>query len=421
MPEPLTSLNDATEFLLKYSPKKLSGHTYTLERMKLLMERLGNPQNKLNIIHVAGTSGKTSTSYYIRALLETHGQKTGLTSSPHISSITERVQVRGGPLDDKTFLSYLNEFLEIIAAWPDIEPTYFELLTAFAFWVFEKEHVDYAVIEVGLGGLLDATNVVSTPKVCVITPIGLDHTEILGDTVELIAAQKAGIITKGSIVFSAPQVPPVLEVINSVAARCAADIHTVTLSVDVKSLTPLFQQANFELARQVVDHIRTRDDLSQLPQANVMACITKTPPGRFEIYHIGDKTIILDGAHNPQKLEAFVRSLRLRYTEPIAWLVGFIAAPNSKISACVEQIINPHDVYTVTEFSIGQDIKGRRSVVATEVLDLFRAKGVERVFFEVDAHIALRKVLKMKQRTVVVSGSLYLVAILRQAVIDLAT
>jgi len=167
----LTSIKDAEQLLLTYSPEKQAGETYTLGRMRLFMERLGNPQNDIPAVHIAGTSGKTSTAYYVRAMLEAHGKKTGLTTSPHITSVAERVQIGGKPLDDATFLSYLNEFLALIARWPDIRPTYFELLTAFAYWVFKQESVDYMVIEVGLGGLLDATNVIDTEKVCVITPI----------------------------------------------------------------------------------------------------------------------------------------------------------------------------------------------------------------------------------------------------------
>lgn len=420
MPITLTSIEQAASFLLAYSPEKQAGQTYTLERMKLLMERLGNPQDKLIVIHVAGTSGKTSTSYYVRALLEAHGQKTGLTSSPHITSITERVQVGGVPLRPSIFLRYLCEFLTLVKQWPELEPTYFELLTAFAFWVFEKEKVDYAVIEVGLGGLLDATNIINGPKVCVITPIGIDHTEVLGDTVTLIAEQKAGIITPESVVFSAPQEKVVRQIIQRKCEDENATLRPVEPLGNTSSNVPVFQQENFSLARAVVAFIKQRDSLPSIHQEKIDACISQTPPGRFEVYTIGDKTIILDGAHNPQKLEAFVYSLRRQFPEPITWLIGFVSASDSKIAACVEQIVAPADDYTVTEFSVGQDIKGRRSVPATLVADLLRSHSASCVV-ETDAFTALSKVLTTKKRTVVVSGSLYLVAQLRQAIIDQTT
>lgn len=121
--------------------------------MRQLMELLGNPQDSYAVIHVAGTSGKTSTAYFIRGLLQTAGKKTGLTVSPHIRSITERIQIDGRPISDELFVSYLNQLLEKVENSP-LTPTYFELLVALAYLVFREEKVDYAVIETGLGGLL---------------------------------------------------------------------------------------------------------------------------------------------------------------------------------------------------------------------------------------------------------------------------
>jgi len=417
----LTSIKDAERLLLAYSPEKQAGETYTLGRMRLLMERLGSPQNDIPAIHVAGTSGKTSTAYFVRALLEAHGQKTGLTSSPHISSITERVQVGGQPLESQKFLAYLNEFIAIIEQWPDIKPTYFELLTAFAFWVFKQESVDYMVIEVGLGGLLDATNVISSNKVCVITPIGLDHTEVLGDTVAEIAAQKAGIIQTKSQVFMAVQDEDAGPAIRNVCERQDAVLHEAKVIFDKSSDTPLFQQANFALARAVVAYVAERDGLPKI-SANILSdCINKTPPGRFETHRVGDKTVILDGAHNPQKLHAFVKSLRLRHREPIDWLVGFVSAPEQKVIACLRELANESDGYMFTDFTVGQDIKGRKSVPARDVERLMAQVTGRTCEVISDANEALEQLLASKKRTVVVTGSLYLVAKLRQPVIDQAT
>lgn len=416
----LTEIDEASQFLLQYSPAKQGGETYALGRMERLMERLGNPQDSLQIIHVAGTSGKTSTAYFIRSLLQTHGAKTGLTASPHITSITERVQIDGTPLRDGRFLQYLNEFLHIIGAWPDIQPTYFELLTAFAYWVFHQEKVDYAVVEVGLGGLLDATNVINNPKVCVITPIGLDHTQILGTTIAAIAQQKAGIITEKAHVFSAEQIPEAHQVIKTACARTNSDATFVTPLVDESSSAPLFQQSNFSLAKAVVSFIASRDKLPTVSSAAIEACITKIPPGRFESYNVGGITIILDGAHNPQKLAAFVRSLRLRHKEPVSWLVGFISAPDTKIEACVKEIVASNDEYTITEFTVGQDIKGRHSVAAGSVQQHMNHHGIA-ANINANPRAAFDTLLQSKQRTIVVSGSLYLVAQLRNYVIERAT
>lgn len=421
MPELLTTIKQAETFLLAYSPEKQAGESYTLGRMRELMRRLGNPQNDIPAVHIAGTSGKTSTAYFARALLEVHGQKTGLTSSPHITSITERVQVSGKPLADKAFLEYLNEFIAIMEQWPDSKPTYFELMTAFAFWVFKREAVDYIVIEVGLGGSLDATNVIDSSKVCVITPIGLDHTEILGHTLTAIAAQKAGIITPSSVVFCAQQNDEAMRVIESVCESRNATLRLVPDNVSEAVEAPLFQQANFHLAHAAVMYITERDGIPNVDNEVSHRCINRTPPGRFEIHRVGNKTVILDGAHNPQKLQAFVRSLRLRHQEPIDWLIGFVSSPEQKIVACLEELRHDGDDFIVTEFSVGQDIKGRKSVPAGTVEQLIvRVSGQPSTVISDPAH-ALRALLASKKRTVVVTGSLYLVAQLRQAVLDLAT
>ncbi len=417
MPELFTTIAEAEAYLLNYSPEKQSGETYTLGRMRALMDRLGNPQDKVAAIHVAGTSGKTSTATYVQALLRVHGKTTGLTTSPHITSISERVQVNGAPLTDEAFTRYLEDFLHLITPW-GIKPTYFELLTAFAFWVFHKERVDYMVIEVGLGGLLDATNVItSSSKVSVITPIGLDHTEVLGNTLTEIATQKAGIINDSSCVITCMQEPEVQQVITATADVRNAQISIVSTIYGDLSDAPLFQQENFALAREAVRYIASRDRFTLNDSIEADALIHNTPPGRFEIFTVAGKTVILDGAHNPQKLEAFNRSLRNRYEGPFAWLVGFIAAPESKIESCVHDIVNETDRFIVTEFSVGQDIKGRRSVDAATLGATFKASGVDARAIA-DCREALGELLALEQRTVVVTGSLYLVALLRQIIVD---
>jgi dihydrofolate synthase/folylpolyglutamate synthase len=414
-------LDQAVDYLLTYSPEKQAGETYTLERMKELMGRLGNPQNHIPAVHVAGTSGKTSTCYYIRALLQAHGVRTGLTASPHISSITERVQIDGVPLNDSAFLEYLERFLDLIEPWLDIRPTYFELLTAFAFWVFKQERVEWMVVEVGLGGLLDATNVISSKqKICVITPIGLDHTQVLGDTIAEIAQQKAGIITPGSTVFIPAQHPDADHVIHGAVAEQHASLRVVAdLQIDSAEDAPAFQRRNFALARTVMEYIADLNDYAPV-LADVSSLIAQSPPGRFEVYEAAGKQIVLDGAHNPQKLSAFLQALHARFDGPFAWVVGFISAPDTKIDECVAMIADEVDEYVATQFTVGQDIKGRQSISADDLASRLVDNGAT-VHVEHDAEAALRQALKMKQRTVVVTGSLYLVAALRPKLEELAT
>ena len=421
MPSKMTTINEAEQFLLAYSPEKLSGETYTLGRMKELMRRLGDPQNMIPTVHVAGTSGKTSTSYFIRSLLQAHGKRTGLSISPHITSITERIQVDGRPLDHSQFLVYLNEFIETISSWHDITLTYFELLTALGFWVFYKEQVDYMVIEVGLGGLMDATNVITNPnKVSVITPIGLDHTQILGSKIEDIAFQKAGIILPNSTVFIAPQVDAAASIIDDVILSTSSHSTKTAQITHYQQGIPLFQQDNFELAKSVVNHLVERDNLMAISQQDIAKCVLATPPGRFEMYTIGNTQVILDGAHNPQKLAAFCRALQRMGEPPYAWLVGFIEAPDAKIEDCLRQIHMNGSEYYFTSFTIGGDFKGRKSVNAHELANQAQDWDAN-VHVAADPGQLLKKLIReQKKRTVLVTGSLYLVAQLRGLVRQLA-
>ena len=151
---------------------------YKLDAMQAFMEYLGNPQDKVQVIHVAGTSGKTSTCYYIAALLHGAGYKVGHTVSPHVDEINERVQINLEPLPETQFCEALSEFSDLVAGF-DQQLSYFEVMVALAYWYFAKVGVDYAVIEVGLGGRIDGTNVVTRgDKISVITNIGFDHTKI---------------------------------------------------------------------------------------------------------------------------------------------------------------------------------------------------------------------------------------------------
>ena len=220
----IRTIGEALATLHTYIPAPgMMAKNYTLDRMQQLMALLGHPQDSYKSIHIAGTSGKTSTAYFVSGLLQTAGAKVGLTVSPHIQSITERIQINGEPIADDLFVHYLNMLLAKLED-SAITPTYFELLVALAFLVFREEDVDYAVIETGLGGLLDGTNVITRQdKVCVITDIGLDHTDVLGATVEEIALQKAGIVQPGTTLILQHQAETIEQTITDEAYRRGAE------------------------------------------------------------------------------------------------------------------------------------------------------------------------------------------------------
>ena len=214
---------ESLDYLLKYADYERlprSGIVWDLKRVESLLHRLGDPHKSALTVHVAGTKGKGSTSAMIASILRTAGYKTGLYTSPHLLSFTERIQVNGKPISEDDWA----KLVELIQPHVEAENkeakygilTTFELYTVMAFLHFQRVKCEYQVMEVGLGGRLDATNVVD-PSVCVITSISFDHMDVLGDTLAKIAGEKAGIIKPGVPVVSAPQVPHAMDVIEE---RC---------------------------------------------------------------------------------------------------------------------------------------------------------------------------------------------------------
>ena len=184
-----------------------------LARVRELLHRLGDPQDGLQFVHIAGTNGKGSTAAMLASILRAAGYTTGLFTSPYLERFAERMQVNGVPVPDAEFAAVCEALQPCIAAMDD-PPTEFELVTAAAMLWFRRRGCDVVVLEVGLGGRLDATNVIAAPACAVITNIGLDHTEILGDTLEQIAREKAGILKPGTRAVSYPQTPEVRAVLH---------------------------------------------------------------------------------------------------------------------------------------------------------------------------------------------------------------
>ncbi len=232
-----TSYNQALDYLysfVDYSLKhssEMAKADFNLDRMFALMDLLGNPQNDYPIIHVAGTKGKGSTSALCAAALQAAGYTVGLYTSPHLEDYVERIQINGEPISHQQMVDLVEEIKPAVARIPFL--TTFEITTALAFLAFAKYGVTAAVFEVGLGGRLDATNIV-TPKISIITSLSYDHMAVLGDTLTLIAGEKAGIIKQGVPVISSPQKDEALVVLERVAKLNNADLTLVGRDVKVE-------------------------------------------------------------------------------------------------------------------------------------------------------------------------------------------
>jgi len=407
----ITTLAAAEAALAPFWPhNNPAKHRYSLDFMVQLMDFLGNPQDRYKVVHVAGTSGKTSTAYYAAALLRASGKRVGLTVSPHVDALNERVQIDGQPLAEKQFCAELSEFLERLAQG-GFQPTYFELLHAFAFWEFARQRLDYAVVEVGVGGLLDGTNVMTREdKVCVLTDIGLDHTKILGDTIPEIAVQKAGIILPRSAVFCYRQSDEVMAVFQAVARQQQADLHILPAVVaqSETAMLPAFQQRNFGLALAAVEYIAERDGLPQVDGAARQAAAQAYIPARMEIIPLGGKTLILDAAHNGQKLQALTEAVRSRFpAAKIAVLSALLLGREGRVESATQALTGLADHLIVTQFS-GPTDGPVHAVDPEDLRRAARAAGLQSIETIDDPAQAFATLLERPEPVVVVAGSFYL-------------
>jgi dihydrofolate synthase/folylpolyglutamate synthase len=407
----LKNFQEIHKILSKHVPPLRSFRgAYTLERMQKLMDALGNPQNSYKVIHVAGTSGKTSTSYYMAALLKAAGKKVGLTVSPHIDEVNERVQINLKPLSESAFCREFSVFLNLVDK-TTLNPTYFELLVAFAFWEFAREKVDYAVIEVGLGGLLDGTNVINrADKVCVITDIGLDHTQVLGETITAITAQKAGIIQPHNKVFAYEQNDEVMDILREVTAQLQAELHEVwpLKTSELPKNLPLYQRRNWYLALITYDFLSKRDGLPGLNEAQLAQTTQTYIPARMEIVAVGKKTLVLDGAHNAQKMHALVGSMKQRFKgQTCAVMFGLVQSRTSRTVSTLEEISSLANHLIITSFDTEQDLR-KVSVDPIKTAKLCDKMGYTSYEIINVPEQALKNLLQRPEEVLLITGSFYL-------------
>jgi dihydrofolate synthase/folylpolyglutamate synthase len=413
---------------------------FDLSKIEELLDVLGSPQRAYPSIHLTGTNGKTSTARMIDSLLRAFGIHTGRYTSPHLETVRERISLDGEPISDDQFVSVYRE-VEPLAALVDQrhdEPlTYFDMTTALAFATFADAPVDVAVVEVGLGGADDSTNVIQA-GVCVITPIGLDHTEWLGDTIEEIAWAKAGIIHKGATVISAAQTEeaarPLLERCAEVGATIAREgaefgVLRRTLAVGGQVLTlqglggeydevflPLHgahQAQNAAVALATVEAFLGAGADRQLVIETVREGFAGTSsPGRLERVR-NAPTILLDGAHNPHGMAATVTALQEEFA--FTKLVAVVAVMADKDVEGILDLLEPVvDAVVVTRNSSPRAMPvDELAAVAAEVFGPDRVETADNMPDAIETAVVLAETDVQGELSgvgVVVTGSIITVA-----------
>jgi dihydrofolate synthase/folylpolyglutamate synthase len=403
-----------------------------LDRMRALLAALGNPQDRYPTVHVGGTSGKGSTSTMIAAVLSAAGKKTGLHTKPHLSSVTERARIDGLAISEERFAEILTAMLPVIeqVASEHGRASYYETLLAIAFVYFAEEQVDVAVIEVGIGGKLDGTNVIHRPLVSVITNVALDHMEILGDTPALIARDKVGIARSGVTLVSDVNDPDARAVIEAGCAAAGAPFVSVRDTVTIaarsgerygQSFDVTTPEGRYELALPVLGEFQQRNAatairaLEMLPDGMrpsrseiELGLAQLVIPGRMEFFP-SHPAVVFDIAHNPDKAANLARALEATF--PNRRFAFVIAVGASKDTAgVIAPFARLRATFTFTAF----DADGRTSVRPQRLASIAEELGVwgRAIADPVDACSVARRNADAED-IVVVTGSTFVVSTLR--------
>lgn len=408
------------------------GSVLGLERMNVLLAKLGNPQDDLKVIHVAGTNGKGSICRYVYEVLQAAGYKTGLYTSPYIEVFNERIEFDGAYIADED----LNRCTEIVLAKSkemveegDESPTEFEVVTAIAFLYFQEQKADYVVLEVGLGGRGDSTNVVKNPLACIIASISLDHTDRLGNTIPEIAFEKAGIIKAGCPVISSTDRPEAKAVFVERAAELGAafyDTQQLTCKILRQTLegycfeTEIFgQKYDIEISmlgkHQIQNALAALYALALLNKQKSIAVTMEAVKqgfkrakqiGRFEILR-RNPFVIIDGAHNPDGSKALREAVLRHFNEKkILMTVGILQDKD------VDEVLD--NFLAITKDFVVTEPDNPRRLAADQLAKMITAKGGNCIIIESPRDAA--EYAKQRDREydlLLFAGSLYLIGEIR--------
>lgn len=433
----IQNYKQALDYLYKSIPKgefRYPGEL-GLTRQRFILNCLNNPQNSYPIIHIAGTSGKGSTASYLSHLLTDHGFKTGLTVSPHIFDIKERIQINNKNISQKDFVLLLNKIIPAIEKTKENglgNPTYFEILVAIFYFAFYYYKVDYAVIETGMGGLMDGTNIIdSKNKIAVITKLGLDHTRILGNSISKIATQKAGIIKAQNTVLSLWPVKSAKLVIDKAAKDNQSSLSYIKKGINYRNIhliekgltytysfqdlvlkklllntIALYQVENSALALSVLKIISNRDNFEINPKIVKKTFSSFKFLGRMDLSKTNNSTIIYDGAHNPQKMSAFIKSLKFSFPQKeFVFVVAFKQKKEAK--KMLREIIPIAKKIILTSFVVTDQDMVAISQDQNYLIKILKALNFTKYELVSNPNLAIKKATE-ESNLVAITGSLYL-------------
>lgn len=405
-----------------------------LDRMRSLLERLGHPERSFPSLHVGGSAGKGSTATMIAAILGASGRRIGLHTKPHLHSVTERARINGSTISEERFATIFDKLVPVIDDMRTCEwgaPSYFELLVALSFVYFAEEKVDAAVIEVGVGGALDGTNLI-TPLVSIITNVGTDHRDVLGDTIEQIARDKAGIIKDGIPVVTAAEQPSVLEIIAEAARVHSAPLSILSRDATVRSAvgdvayaqsievqTPLW---HYEVALPLIGEFQAINAATAILACEIVRNVLPTTavdvtralgeislPGRTE-YYPSRPSLLFDVAHNVEKAAALRAAIERHF--PGRRLVFVVAIAQEKDAAgMLEAWRQLPAQFIFTTF----DVSHRRSRHPQTLVNAAEHAGLpSRAVDDPVEALAIARRIAGANDLVVVTGSTFLVGTLRR-------
>ncbi|GAA2042668.1 folylpolyglutamate synthase/dihydrofolate synthase family protein [Catenulispora yoronensis] len=392
------------------------------ERSKRYLALLGNPQDRVQAVHIAGTAGKGSISYGVSRLLTAHGLTVGCHVSPHVYDIRERLQIDSELCGKEQFRDLLAGCLPAIrqmAGSPSGCPTFFEVTVGMAFLLFAQQGCDVAVVETGLGGLFDTTNTITRrDKLAVISRIGLDHQVVLGDTVELIAQQKAGILGCDRAVAARSADDSVNQVLVQEAARHGCDLAFIPSEPGLGRAPHEAENAGLILAAARITLASRNRELDEAAARTDLAASASRLPGRMEPVHGpgGEVVAVLDGAHNPLKLAALCDSLAAQYGPEARFPWIFACRADKAMSEMIGIIAEHASAIMFGQFAVlGGDVPVGRSATAEQLLDAARTAGAADLCQGLDVP-RLVGLGRASGSPVVVAGSFYYLADMRRAI-----